>query len=160
MFGKLPVEGDFRLRWIGDVLYGDNLTVEVSFKRDVPYARRTSDGSRDHILVREVNYHPDGGQVFFPQHEGQPYVFLLAKAEYGDDIRPEHFRAFFFDGNVGFHISPGVWHFAPYIQPPTTVGEKAELMFHNKQSSVYACVGADTVKEFGVYLKVPMKLDA
>lgn len=60
---KSAVEGDFRVRWIGDVMYGDNLTVDVSFKHGAPCARRTSDGSRDHVLVREVNYHPDGGQA-------------------------------------------------------------------------------------------------
>jgi len=160
VFCKLPVEGNFRVRWVGDVMYGDNLTVGVSFKVGYPCARRTSDGSRDHILVREVNYHPDGGQVFFPQSEGQPYVFLLAPAAFGDGIQPENFRAFFFDGTVGFHIAPGVWHFVPYIQPPSSLGEKAEMMFNNKQSSVYACVAADMVKEFGVYLKVPLTLDA
>jgi len=77
----------------------------------------------------------------------------------GDNLRPEHFRAFLFDANVGFHIAPGVWHFVPYIQPPSSAGEKAEMIFNNKQSSIFACVGADTVKEFGVYIKVPLKLD-
>ena len=98
--------------------------------------------------------------MFFPQRGGQPYVILLARAEFGDDIRPEHFRAFFFDANIGFHIAPGVWHFVPYIQPPSSIADKAELMLNNKQSSIYACVAADMVKEFGVYLKVPMTLDA
>jgi len=160
MLCKLPVEGDFRVRWVGDILYGDNLTVGVSFKLDVPCGRRTADGSQDHILVRQVNYHPDGGQIFFPQPGGRPFVMLLARADTGDDVRPEHFRAFYFDGSVGFHIAPGVWHFAPYIKPPSGSGEKAEMMFNNKQGSVYACVAADTVKEFGVYLKVPLELDA
>lgn len=156
---KSPVEGDLRVRWVGDIMYGDNLTVGVSFKLGYPCAARLSDGSRDHILVREVNYHPDGGQVFFPPG-GRPYVMLLARAELGDDIRPEDFTAFFFDGSFGFHIAPGVWHFVPYIQPPSDNAEQAEMVFNNKQSSVYACVGADTVKEFGVYLKVPLTLDA
>lgn len=148
------------MRWVGDVMYGDNLTVGVSFKLGYPCARRTSDGSHSHILVREVNYHPDGGQIFFPPPGCRPFVFLLAKADVGDDIHPEHFRAFYFDGSAGFHIAPSTWHFVPYIQPPPSNGEKAEMVFSNKQSSVYACVAADTVKEFGVYLKVPVKLDA
>jgi len=160
MLCQLPVEGDFRVRWVGDIMYGDNLTVGVSFKVGYPCARRTSDGSSDHILVREVNYHPDGGQVFFPPSGGRPFIFLLARADVGDDVRPEHFQAFYFDGTIGFHIAPGVWHFVPYIQPPSSSDEKAEMVFNNKQSSVYACVPADTVKEFGVYLKVPMKLNA
>ena len=154
------MEGDFRVRWVGDVLYGDNLTVAVSFKLGYPCARRTSDGSHDHILVREVNYHPDSGQIFFPPPEGRPYVILLARADVGEDVRAEHFKAFYFDGSVGFHIAPGTWHFVPYIRPPSGSDDRAEMTFHNKQGSVFACVAADTVKEFGVYLKVPLKLDA
>jgi len=157
---QLPVEGDFRVRWVDDIMYGDNFAVGVSFKVGYPCARRTADGSRNYILVREVNYHPDGSQVFFPAPGGRPYVFLLARADVGDDVRPEHFRAFYFDGSVGFHIAPGVWHFVPYIQPPSSSGETAAMTFNNKQSSVYACVAADTVKEFGVYLEVPLIPDA
>jgi len=159
VLSQLPVEGKFRMRWDGDILYGSNLVVGVPFKLGYPCARRTADGSQDYILVRDVNYHPDGSQVFFPP-EGRPFVMLLALADFGDDIRPEHFRAFYFDGSTGFHIAPAVWHFTPYFQPPPCTSEKDEMVFDNKQSSVYACVGADTVKEFGVYLKVPMKLDA
>jgi len=154
------VEDDFRVRWIGDVMYGDNFGVGVSFKIGYPCARRTSDGSQDHVLVREVNYHPDSSQCFFPPAGGRPFVFLLARADVGDDVRPEHFRAFYFDGSAGFHIAPGVWHFVPFIRPSSSSSEKAEMVFNNKQGSVYACVPADTVKEFGVYLKVPLKLDA
>ena len=160
MLCQLAVEGDFRVRWIGDIMYGDNPIVGVSFKLGYPCARRTSDGCRDHILVREVNYHPDGGQVFFPPPGGRPYVMLLARADVSDDVKPEDFQAFYFDGSLGFHIGPAVWHFVPYIQPPSSSGEKAEMVLKNKQSSVYACVAADMVKEFGVYLKVPVKLDA
>ena len=141
-------------------MYGDNLTVGIPIKLGYPCARRTSDGSRDHILVREVNYHADGGQVFFPKLPGQPYVILMAPAELGDDVRPEHFQAFYFDGSLGFQIAPGTWHFVPYIQPPSGSDDRAEMVFDNKQSSVYVCVPADTVKEFGVYLKVPLTLNA
>ena len=157
---QLPAIGNFRLRWIGDILYSDNLAVGVSFKVGNPIGKLLSEGSRDYILVRDANYHPDSGQLFFPPPGGRPYILLLAKAEFGDGIRPEHFQAFFFDGSVGFHIAPGVWHYAPYIQPPSSSDDKAEMTFNNKQGSVFACVAADTVNEFGVYLKVPLTLDA
>jgi len=160
VFCKLPAEGDFRVFWVDDVMYADNLAVGVSLSIGFPCARRTSGGSQDHVLVREVNYHPDSGQVFFPPPGGRPYVLMLARADVGDDVRPEHFRAFYFDGSAGFHIAPGVWHFVPFIRPSSSSSEKAEMVFNNKQGSVYACVPADTVKEFGVYLKVPLKLDA
>jgi len=149
------------VRWIGDIIYSDNLAVDVSLKHGHPYGKLLSEGSRDYVLVRDVNYHPDSSQVFFPPPEGRPYILLMAQAAVGDDVRPEHFRAFYFDGSVGFHIGPGVWHYSPYIQPASgSDDDKAEMTFNNKQGSVFACVAADTVKEFGVYLKVPLTLDA
>jgi hypothetical protein len=39
--------------------------------------------NRTHVLVREANYHPDGGQVFFPRDK-DPFIALLALP--GDDI--------------------------------------------------------------------------
>jgi len=157
---QLPAIGHFRVRWVGNILYSDNFAVGVSFKVGLPYGKLLKEGPRNYILIRDANYHPDSGQVFFPPPAGRPYILLLAKADAGDDIRPEHFRAFYFDGNVGFHIAPGVWHFSPYIQPSPGSDGKAEMTFDNKQGSVFACVAADTVKEFGVYLKVPLTLDA
>ena len=100
--------------------------------------------------------------MFYPPPGGRAFILLLAQADVGDDVRPEHFRAFFFDGSDGFHMAPGVWHYSPYIQPSSgSSGDTAaEMTFDNKQGSVFACVAADTVDEFGVYLKVPLSLDA
>jgi len=78
----------------------------------------------------------------------------------GEDFRPEHFRAFYFDGGAGFQIAPGVWHQTPYFGPPERGAASSEMTFSNKQSSVYACVLADIVNEFGVYLQVPLTLGA
>jgi len=144
------MRSDFRCRWVDDILYTDDFAV----------GKLLSEGSRDYILVRDTNYHPDSGQVICPPPGGPSFILLLASAEVGDAIRPEHFRAFYFDGSVGFHIAPGVWHYAPYIQPASGSGDKAEVSLYNKQGSVFACVGADTVNEFGVYLKVPLTLDS
>lgn len=135
------------------------MAVGVSFKVGNFYGKLLSDASRNYIFVRDANYHPDSGQVFFPPPGGRPYIMLLARAHVGDDVLPEHFQAFFFDGSVGFHIAPGVWHYSPYIQPPSAEDDKAEMTFRNKQGSVFACVGVDTVKDFGVYLRVPLTLD-
>jgi len=159
---QLPAEGKFRVHWVGDILYSDNLCVGVSFKVGLPYGKLLSERSRDYILVRDANYHPDSGQVFFPPTEGRPYIMLLARADVGDDVRPEHFKAFYFDGSVGFHIAPGVWHYSPYIQSPSGRADvdAAEMTFDNKQGSVFACVAADTLEEFGVYLKVPLTPDS
>ena len=39
--------------------------------------------NRTYVLVREANYHPDSGQVFYPR-DHDPFVALLALP--GDDI--------------------------------------------------------------------------
>ena len=52
-------------------------------------------------MTREANYHPDGGQVFFPVTK-EPFVLLLALP--GDDIKLEDFVAFYCDGSCGVQI--------------------------------------------------------
>lgn len=99
------------------------------------------------VYVREANYHPDGGQVFFPI-SGSPFIALLALP--GDDIQPSDFKAFYFDGTRGIHINPGVWH-----QPVYPL--EANALFDDRQGKVHACIACDFVTEFGVYLKVPLR---
>lgn len=98
------------------------------------------------LYTHEANYHPDGGQVFVPRGR-QPFVALLAKP--GDDVAPEDFVAFGFDGRHGVHIDPGVWH-----QPLFPVAER--LTFDDKQGRVHACVSVSFLTEFGLYLSVPL----
>lgn len=101
---------------------------------------------RTRLLTHEANYHPDGGQIFWPR-AGAPFVALLAPP--GDDVRPEDFRAFAFDGTCGVHIDPGVWH-----QPVFPVAGRA--VFDDAQGRVHACVSVDFVGEWGAYLRVPL----
>lgn len=99
------------------------------------------------IFTHEANYHPDGGQIFFPR-DGAAFVALLAKP--GDDIRPDDFVAFYCDGTFGLHIDPGVWH-----QPVFPLADRAT--FDNKQGRVHCCIAVDFVSEFGCYLEVPLQ---
>jgi ureidoglycolate hydrolase len=77
------------------------------------YADEPADAREDHeraprrMLLWHANYHPDGGQLFFPL-DARPYVVPLAKP--GDDVRPEDFVAFRFDGRQGLYIHANVWH--------------------------------------------------
>jgi len=107
----------------------------------------------DAIYVREAAYHPDSGQVIHPKDQ-HPYILLLAAP--GEDIQLQDFRAFYFDGQTGFNISPGVWHLFPVPLPAykTTV-------FNNKQGKVHAIIEVNTVKEFNKYLQLclPAKSD-
>ena len=109
-------------------------------------SRPPDDASR--LYTHEANYHPDGGQIFFPR-DGAAFVALLARP--GDDVRPEDFVAFAFDGSAGVHIDPGVWH-----QPVFPLA--ASATFDDRQGRVHACVSVDFVGEFGVYVAVPLGL--
>jgi ureidoglycolate lyase len=102
---------------------------------------------RSQLYTHEANYHPDGGQIFFPEDHA-PFVALLARP--GDDVTPEDFVAFAFDGASGVHVDPGVWH-----QPVYPIGPFAR--FANRQGRVHACVSVDFVGEFGVYVAVPLE---
>ncbi|XP_033727525.1 uncharacterized protein LOC117316853 [Pecten maximus] len=105
--------------------------------------------NRKRVLTREANYHPDGGQVFFPQN-GDAFVALLALP--GDDVKPEDFVAFYFDGSFGVQIHANIWH-----QPVYPITNDA--VFLGKQGSVHACVAVDTAIEFNKYLSVPLKVN-
>jgi ureidoglycolate lyase len=98
------------------------------------------------IYTHEANYHPDSGQIFFPETRA-PFVALLARP--GDDVTAEDFIAFHFDGSLGVHIDPGVWH-----QPVFPIGDHAIYM--NRQGRVHACVSIDFVQELGLYIEVPL----
>ena len=140
------VEGEFPCFWKDDVLAAKNMAVNADYiigrlPKDVSYKDRT------YILTREANYHPDGGQVFFPTNN-TPFILLLALP--GDDIELEDFVAFYFDGTCGVQIKADIWH-----QGVFCIEDKA--LYLNKLGKVHACVEVDTVKEFGKFLKVPLK---
>ncbi len=144
--------GDFIVEWKGDTVYTFNHAVNKGYVTGwATDPTQAADDSchlqRDFLYTFEANYHPDGGQIFFPRNQ-EPFVMLLAKPT--DDVRPEHFRAFYFDGQKGVHINPNVWH-----QPAFPVNER--VVFDDKQGRVHACIGCHFVEEFGVYIKVPLK---
>jgi hypothetical protein len=144
-------EGPFEMEWRGDVLRGRNQGVGgehiLGWSRHPDEASEDKpSGPRERILVREANYHPDGGQVFVSRG-GHPFVMLMAKP--GDDVQPSDFVAFHSDGSLGFHVDAGVWHQAALTAADADV-------FDNKQGAVHACVLCDFPDEFGVYLSVPL----
>src|SRR5438045_3108411 len=85
--------GPFKMRWKGDVLYADNHAVGGHYVTGWACApqhasEQRATAPRTRVLTSEANYHPDGGQVFFPRN-GVPFVALLARP--GDGVRPEDF---------------------------------------------------------------------
>ncbi len=144
-------EGIFSFFWKGEVLYGSNDAVGDSYligwSRDPREASETAPApDRSRVLVWHANYHPDGGQLFFPRRK-IPYIVPLALP--GDDIRPEKFVGFHCDGSFGIYFHPGVWH-----TPALPLAEAAE--FDDRQGRVHARVSCHFVEEFGRYLSVPL----
>ena len=145
------VEDRFVMERRGEIQYAVNHAVGRSYvtgwftdPASASAARAPADTSR--ILTHEANYHPDGGQIFWPR-DGAAFVALLARP--GDDVRPADFVAFHCDGSFGLHIDPGVWH-----QPVFPLADRAE--FDNRQGRVHACIAVDFPSEFGCYLEVPL----
>ena len=93
-------EGVFVSEWQGDILYGRNEAVGGHYV--LAYARLPELARTDHsepprrMLLWHANYHPDGGQLFFPLDRGPFYVPLALP---GDDVTPQRFVCFRFEGS-------------------------------------------------------------
>ena len=148
-------EGPFETWWEESILYGRNNAVEHKGEYDkdgrylLGYSSDPDDSSNKftsedpkQIYIWHVNYHPDGGQLFFPE-DNKPFISPLALP--GDDIQPDNFKAFYFDGSQGLYIHPNIWHEGVF---PT----KGRATFKGKQGKVHARVSIDLVKEFRSYL--------
>lgn len=146
-------EGVFHGEWHGDVLMGRNDAVGghyvLGWACDPQSASsKSATVPRTQVLLWHLNYHPDGGQLFFPK-EKSPFVVPLALP--GDDLQPGDVVAFWCDGTKGLYIHPNIWHEGIF---PT--GD--QQTFLDRQGKVHARVSCDLGKEFGVYLSVPLVL--
>ena len=148
-------EGPFETWWEKNILYGKNNAVEHNNEYDkegkylLGYSSVPED-SKNKLIIQDpkqiyiwhVNYHPDGGQLFFPE-DNKPFISPLALP--GDDIQLSHFKAFYFQGSQGLYIHPNVWHEGVF---PT----KGRAIFKGKQGKVHARVSIDLLKEFKSYI--------
>src|SRR5690349_24283491 len=104
-------EGVFVSEWKGDVLYGRNEAVGghyiLAYATEPASADERHRRPPDRMRLWHCNYHPDGGQLFFPL---QQKPFLVPLALPGDDVKPDQFVCFSFDGTRGLYIYPGIWH--------------------------------------------------
>ena len=148
-------EGSFDTWWDGSTLYGQNNAVqhkseyEVDGKYILGYsslpdtlAKNQNYISPKEMYIWHTNYHPDGGQLFFPKKTG---AFISPLALPGDDIKVEDFKAFYFEGSKGLYIHPNIWHEGVF-----PINEKNSFM--GKQGKVHARVSIDLKKEFNKYL--------
>jgi hypothetical protein len=139
-------EGLFEFCWKGATLYARNHAVGDSYLfgwSTWPEEAASSSGrARERALIWRANYHPDGGQLFYPL-DGQSFVVPLALP--GDDVTPESFVTFWCDGSRALYLHPNVWHGA-------IVPHDDEARFLDRQGRVHARVSVDFVREFGCYL--------
>jgi ureidoglycolate lyase len=145
-------EGIFSFWWKGEVLYGRNEAVGdaylLGWSRDPAKASETvTSPDRSRVMIWHVNYHPDGGQMFYPL-DGMPFVVPLALP--GDDVKPDDFVAFYCDGSFGVCIHPNVWHEGVF-----PLSESAR--FFDRQGKVHARVSCNFPREFGCLLSVPLR---
>ncbi|MBO6521394.1 MAG: ureidoglycolate lyase [Rhodospirillales bacterium] len=155
-------EGLFEFWWEHNVLHARNNAVDdqyvmaadarypQAFDPDIAKALADADEYRGAALLFHANYHPDGGQLFFPQ-DTAPFVVPLAPPV-GDDVKPEDFTAYWFDGTQGLYIHPNVWH-------ETMLPTLKRTTFFDRQGKVHARISVDFPGEFGAYLRCPMKLE-
>lgn len=143
-------EGIFISEWKGDVLYGRNAAVDghyvLGYGIEPTEAEENHSRSPESLLMWHANYHPDGGQLFFPQLD-KPFLVPLAKP--GDDVKPQDFVCFKFDGREGLYIHPNVWHEGVFAI-------EGEHRFFDKQGAVHARVSVDFPREFKCLLEADL----
>jgi len=139
-------EGTFVSEWRGDILYGRNDAVGgqyiLAYATEPHLARDDHQRPPERMLLWHANYHPDGGQLFFPQ-QNKPFLVPLALP--GDDIMPDKFVCFRFDGSQGLYIHPNIWHEGVFATSGTQT-------FFDKQGAVHARVSVDFAREFSCLL--------
>ena len=96
-----------------------------------------------------MNYHPDGGQLFFPLENGP---FIVPVVLPGDNLTPDKVVALWCDGSQGLYIHAGIWHEGVFL-----IGYQQRFL--DRQVAVHARVSADIGKEFGVYLSCLLRAD-
>ncbi|MBT6276442.1 MAG: ureidoglycolate hydrolase [Chromatiales bacterium] len=145
-------EGTFVAQWRGDVLYGRNSAVGghyvLGYGVDPGEATENHSRAPERLLLWHANYHPDGGQLFFPLDDA-PFIVPLALP--GDDITPEQFVCFWFDGNSGLYIHPNIWHEGVFAT-------RGQQRFFDKQGAVHARVSVDFPREFECLLEMQLTL--
>jgi hypothetical protein len=144
-------EGVFVSEWRGDILYGRNEAVDGNYI--LAYGQPPESARTDHadpprrMLIWHANYHPDGGQLFSPlQH--RPFFVPLALP--GDDVTPQRFVCFRFDGRQGLYIHPNIWHEGVFAL-------SGQQRFFDRQGKVHARVSVDFAREFGCLLEAPIE---
>jgi Ureidoglycolate lyase len=144
-------EGVFISEWRGDILYGRNEAVGgnyiLAYGQPPELARTDHTEPPSRMLMWHANYHPDGGQLFFPLQRRPFYVPLALP---GDDVTPQRFVCFRCDGGQGLYIHPNIWHEGAFAL-------SGQQRFFDRQGKVHARVSVDFAREFGCLLEAPIE---
>ncbi len=144
-------EGIFSSEWKGDILYGRNEAVGghyiLGYATEPEKASEKHEASPEKILLWHANYHPDGGQLFFPL-DNRP--FLVPVALPGDEVRPHDFICFLCSGHQGLYIHANIWHEGVFAI-------SGKQRFLDRQGAVHARVSVDFAREFNCLLEIPLK---
>lgn len=140
-------EGVFACRWQGCELHTINEAVGGNYIAGWSREPFAMEGAieppvRERVFMWHANYHPDGGQLFFPIDTG---AFVAPLALPNEDVNPHDFVAFWFDGAKGLYIHPDVWHEGVF---PVNQQQR----FFDKQGKVHARINVEFVTEFQSYL--------
>src|SRR5207247_4567222 len=128
--------GTFDVWWEGELLFARNEAVGghylLGWSTEPASAARGPIPERvpERVLLWHANYHPDGGQLFFPLDHRQ---FMVPLALPGDEVKPENFVCFRFDGRQGLYIHPNIWHEGVF-------SVRGTQRFFDKQGAVHARV--------------------
>jgi ureidoglycolate lyase len=145
------VSGDFEFYWEGDFFKGKNHAVNSEYvfgwSKAPEMASKISKEQPKQVLLWHANYHPDGGQLFFPLN-GDPFITALALP--GDDVTPADFKAFKVENGMGLYIHPNVWHEAIVPMGPSAT-------FYDEQGAIHARISIHFPSEFGVLLRIPFE---
>lgn len=182
-------EGKFSVWWMGDFYYAKNHAINTTNNEylDGIGCMNPEEASHDAenfkskteeishfgncIYLWMSDYHPDGGQLFFPQFgdnydnsdEGNsncnnrnsdvqfPIFAALGKNTIGDDIRPDQMRAFKIPAGKGLYVHPGTWHNGIYINR-----KHAPQTVFTRQGKVHGRVSVSWAQEFDTLLRLPL----
>jgi len=143
-------EGVFSSEWKGDILFGKNEAVGghyiLGYGKEPELCNEQEQSDPTRILLWHANYHPDGGQMFFPL-DNQPYLVPVALP--GDDILPEQFICFLCNGDQGLYIHANIWHEGVFAI-------NGKQRFLDRQGAVHARISVDFAREFNCLLEISL----
>jgi hypothetical protein len=129
-------EGVFVSEWQGDILYGRNEAVGghyiLAYAEAPELARTDRAEAPRRMLLWHANYHPDGGQLFFPL-DRRPFYVPLALP--GDDVTPDALRLF------PLGRSPGALHPPRHLARRRLRSRRHAALFRQAGRGARACLG-------------------